>query len=198
MIVAAREARAKAESGTRMDRVVLSAPGEGAAYAVHPRPVTVGHRRRRGRFFTLGGGSADGVEGSRCSRTRVPCASSRLFMFGGLLRIRSEGAKADHARSPRSRIGSNRDPTALQRSDASSVRAPEFGRIDFWELQRLQGVSSEKGAIEGVYIPAFSANAHVAAPPSRHSGRAKRGPESRPVWTDLDSGTGLRPARNDG
>jgi hypothetical protein len=29
--------------------------------AAHPRPVIVFHRRRRGSYFTLGGGSADRV-----------------------------------------------------------------------------------------------------------------------------------------
>jgi hypothetical protein len=79
--------------------------------AANPRPVIVLHRRRRRRFFTLGGGSADRVRIGVFSAKS--CPSSRLFMFGGLLRSSSSASC-----SITSLVASGEHwPTALQRSD---------------------------------------------------------------------------------
>ena len=96
--------------------------------AANPRPVIVLHRRRRGRFFTLGGGSAGRVRvGVFCAKS---CASSRLFMFGGLL-LRFAQPRRGASRSITSLVASGEHwPTALQRSDGKSLRAAGRCRID--------------------------------------------------------------------
>jgi hypothetical protein len=71
-----------------------------------PRPVIDFRRRRRGRCFTLGGGSADGVR-VRVFATRVPGASPRLFMFGGLL-LRFAQPRRGESRSITSLVASVR------------------------------------------------------------------------------------------
>jgi hypothetical protein len=73
----------EAESGTRMNRVELCAPKYGAAYAVHPRPVTGSIGAVAG-DVSLSEAARPMACGLACP-SPVPCASPRLFMFGGLL-----------------------------------------------------------------------------------------------------------------
>jgi hypothetical protein len=114
-----------------------------------PRPVIDFRRRRRGRCFTLGGGSADGVR-VRVFATRVPCASSRLFMFGGLLLRLLNRVAENHARSHRSSHRFEHWPTALQRSDGCIMRQVWRCRIDFVRVVWNQRVGWERCGIEAL------------------------------------------------
>jgi hypothetical protein len=108
------------------------------------------HRRRRGRCFTLGGGSADGVRVR--GPTRIPCASPRLFMFGGLLLRLLNRASEVHARSHRSSHRFEHWPTALQRSDGRSLRARRRCRIDFRAMLRRRDFFATTGPSQPQHV----------------------------------------------
>jgi hypothetical protein len=86
-----------------------------------PRPVIDFRRRRRGRCFTLGGGWADGVRVGVFA-TPVPCASSRLFIFGGLL-----------LRLAQPRRGGSRSITSLVASVRTLANCPPAERWRHYE-----------------------------------------------------------------
>jgi hypothetical protein len=111
-------------------------------------------RRRLGRWCA----------GSRCSTTQVPGASPRLFMFGGLLFRALNRASENHTQSPRSRVGSNRVPTALQRSDGKSMREVLGCGIRFLGVVEDQGLGAEMWGIDAELRARKSSAPHRASP----------------------------------
>jgi hypothetical protein len=130
------------EGGTRMCHAWQCAVCTARNDAAHPRPVIVSI-----------GAVAGGLSLSEAARPmacgfvrspRIPCASSRLFMFSGLL-LRFAQPRDGDSRSITSLVALGEHwPTALQRSDGRSLMALARCRIDFHAMLGRRGVWATK------------------------------------------------------